>query len=325
MPIALQVGRLVSSVCSVNLCVNHTGPSPSTGRTQALEDVPLVVTEGFTYEVPGPMVSDIQQVSQKPVLSVLRSSTTPLVRKASKVIPIRPPAAFLLRRRAQRQSQRGPGLYNLGMYALSSAPIKRHRPTACLVFVTDINVPKTTKQHEVASPVVASTSGSQANNHAAPEKDVSHIHGQRYAAVFYVDAIEIAEKADRRSRNLADLILLLDKFGVTGVAQSEDRSATVAATGTHSAEDVRGTLEVPEREVLDDSQGKQVGTRDGGVSAAFDGAGDVPRYSHKLDDIVALLGLPEVCNTAPDVYGLEHAGDVGSRENSYQVGLHCLS
>lgn len=140
-----------------------------------------------------------------------------------------------------------------------------------------------------------------------------------------VDAIEIAEKADRRSRNLADLILLLDKFGVTGVAQSEDRSATVAATGTHSAEDVRGTLEVPEREVLDDSQGKQVGTRDGGVSAAFDGAGDVPRYSHKLDDIVALLGLPEVCNTAPDVYGLEHAGDVGSRENSYQVGLHCLS
>ena len=135
-----------------------------------------------------------------------------------------------------------------------------------------------------------------------------------------VDAIEIAEKANRHSRNVADLVSLVDEFGVTGAPQSEDpcRSATVAAAGTHSAEGVRGRPEVPGREVLDDSQDKQDGTRDGGVRAAFDGTGDALRYSRKLDDIVVLLGLPEVCDAVPRVYGPEHADGVTSRENSYK-------
>lgn len=109
------------------------------------------------------------------------------------------------------------------------------------------------------------------------------------------DAIEIVEKPDRRSRNVEDIISMLDEFGVTGAPQSEDpcRSAAVAVACTHPAEGVRDRPEVPGREVLDDSQDKQDGTRDGGVSAAFDGAGDPLRYSHKLDDIVALLDLLE--------------------------------
>ena len=36
------------------------------------------------------------------------------------------------------------------------------------------------------------------------------------------DAIEIVEKPDRRSRNVEDIISMLDEFGVTGAPQSED-------------------------------------------------------------------------------------------------------
>ncbi|KZT73572.1 hypothetical protein DAEQUDRAFT_754412 [Daedalea quercina L-15889] len=139
------------------------------------------------------------------------------------------------------------------------------------------------------------------------------------------DAIEIAEKGVRLSKNLVDIISLLDGIGVTGVPQREDPRprATIAAgtiSGVHPAEAVRNAFEVPVYEGLDRSQDKQEGIYAGGVSAAFDREDDEHGYSRKLDDIVSLLNLPECWNTAPEVYSLEHADEIRSRDQMHKWG-----
>ncbi|KAH9838626.1 uncharacterized protein C8Q71DRAFT_906402 [Rhodofomes roseus] len=140
------------------------------------------------------------------------------------------------------------------------------------------------------------------------------------------DAISIVEKEKRCSRNLSDIISLLDEIGVAGSPQGEDpRLRATVAAGTlyclSSAEASRDAVEVPVREELDDSQDKQEGIRAGGVSAAFDGPGGQPGYSGRLSDIVTLLDRPTSLNEVPRAYGLEHADGVRPREQLYMWGL----
>lgn len=322
-------------------------PSHLLGETKSfiegLECVPLLGTGGHIHKFYG-AISDIQQVSQKPVPSVLHPQS-PLCCKAREV-------------KASREAR--PASKFLRMDETEYAEPTLMSSERCIVVGKYVDVPKRTDENEGTSLVVASTSGSQGNASAALEKDVSHARPRLRALLLpqeverralrevscysapaggirpfklplqvakrssllagpqerrneasrlslsatkslasdppprtrpfsevpdlrrgpgaSVDAIEIAKKKDRRSRNLEDHILL-DEFGVTGAPQREDpgQSATVAA-GTQSEEGVRGRQEVPGREVLDDSQGKQDSTCDGGVSAAFDGAGDVLRH-----------------------------------------------